>query len=286
MTVGNFPESRAQLSPARHQASYVLGHSEIEIRRLLRQAEMLRPITERLLKLSGLKEGMQVLDMGCGAGDLTMLAARIVGPAGSVVGVDQNSEAISLARRRAAEANLANVSFEVAALPALEGPRVFDAAIGRYLLVHQPTPAAFLRAIARFIRPGGLMVCHEVYPRFALCSSPNVAPWEQIGALLRSAAVRLPGVGACEDMHQTFEKAGFRVGEVYYEIPVAQDAQSPLIDWVASSARAFLPLAEAEGTVNLAAFDPVTLEQTSRDAIRNAGSHVTAWLQVCAWATR
>ena len=241
-------------------------------------------MTERLLKLSGLREGMRVLDMGCGAGDLTMLAATIVGRGGSVVGVDQSAEAINLARRRAAEANFTNVGFEVAALPALDGSRAFDAVIGRYVLVHQSAPAAFLRQMAKYVRPGGLMVCHELYPRFALCSDPHVAPWEQIGAFLRSVAVHLPGVSACEDMHQTFEKADLAVGEVYYEVPIAQDAQSPLIDWVASSARAFLPLAEAEGITTLA-LDPLTLEQTVRDAIRNVGSRVTAWPQVCAWAT-
>ncbi|SDR97281.1 class I SAM-dependent methyltransferase [Bradyrhizobium canariense] len=285
MPDGETVENPNQLSCLQDPRPYSLGHSDTEIRRLLLQAEMLRPITERLLRRADLREGMRVLDMGCGTGDVAMLAAAIVGPTGSVVGVDQSEETVSLARRRADERNFGNVSFEVATLPDLAGPKDFDVAIGRYVLVHQSDPVAFLRDIAKCVKPGGLIVCHEVYPRFTLWSSPPLALWEEIGIFLHEAAVHLPGVDACEGMHQTLEKAGLQQGEVYYELPVAQNARSPLIEWVASSVRAFLPLAKARAVADEAALDPSTLEQGSRDAMQNAGSHVTAWLQVCAWAT-
>jgi ubiquinone/menaquinone biosynthesis C-methylase UbiE len=284
MSNGNALEYPDPLSSRQDRTPYLLGHSDAEIRRLLLQAEMLRPITERLLRRAGLREGMRVLDIGCGAGDVTMLAAAIVGRTGSVVGVDQSEETVSLARRRSDEMNFGNVSFEFATLPDMAGPKDFDVAIGRYVLVHQSDPVAFLRDIAKCIKPGGLIVCHEAYPRFTLWSSPPLALWEEIGIFLHEAAVHLPGVDACEGMHQTLEKAGLQQGEVYYELPVAQNARSPLIEWVASSVRAFLPLAKARAVAD-EALDPSTLEQRSRDAMQNAGSHVTAWLQVCAWAT-
>jgi len=44
------------------------------------QAKIIGPITERLLRETGLKQGMRVLDLGCGAGDVVMLAADLVGP--------------------------------------------------------------------------------------------------------------------------------------------------------------------------------------------------------------
>jgi trans-aconitate methyltransferase len=50
------------------QTEYLPGHSEKELERLTRQARLLRPITERLLREIGLKPGMRVLDLGCGAG--------------------------------------------------------------------------------------------------------------------------------------------------------------------------------------------------------------------------
>jgi ubiquinone/menaquinone biosynthesis C-methylase UbiE len=272
-----------QLSAGDGTVSYLLGHSATEIRRLVHQAAMLGPITERLLKTAGLREGMRVLDMGCGLGDVTMLAARMVGPTGSVTGIDQSTDVVRMARQRTGEEKTGNVSFEVATLPGPAGLENFDAVIGRYILVHQSDPAGFLRQIAKCLRPGGLIVCHEAYPRFPICSSPPLAPWQQVGDFLQRTAAHFPGVDACEHIQQTFDRAGFRTQEIYYEIPVAQDSNSPLIEWVTNSAQTFLPLAEAKG-VSSDPIDLSTLEQRSRDAMRNSRSHVTAWLQICAWA--
>jgi hypothetical protein len=71
------------------ETTYVLGHSPAEMRRLENQGTMLRPITERLLRNAGIDAGMRVLDLGCGAGDVSMLAAELVGPEGSIVGIDR-----------------------------------------------------------------------------------------------------------------------------------------------------------------------------------------------------
>src|ERR1700730_18592339 len=67
---------------------YVLGHSQDEIGRLIDQAAIIRPTTERLLRSAGIERGMHVLDLGCGAGDVSMLAGKLVGPSGSVLGID------------------------------------------------------------------------------------------------------------------------------------------------------------------------------------------------------
>jgi hypothetical protein len=65
------------------QAKYILGHSQQEIGRLILQATILRPFTERLMRNAEIGPGMRVLDVGCGAGDVSMLAAELVGPSGS-----------------------------------------------------------------------------------------------------------------------------------------------------------------------------------------------------------
>jgi len=86
------------------KTTYALGHAAAEIQRLANQAAMLRPITERLLRSAGINAGVRVLDSGCGAGDVSMLAAELVGPGGSVVGIDRSQEVLKVARERAQEA--------------------------------------------------------------------------------------------------------------------------------------------------------------------------------------
>ena len=53
-----------------------------EIQRLINQAAILRPTTKRLLQSAGIERGMRVLDLGCGAGDVSMLAGELVGASG------------------------------------------------------------------------------------------------------------------------------------------------------------------------------------------------------------
>ena len=76
------------------ETTYAFGHSSAEILRLKNQAAMLRPITERLLRSAGIDAGMRVLDLGCGAGDVSMLAAELVGAAGFVAAHLSNATTI------------------------------------------------------------------------------------------------------------------------------------------------------------------------------------------------
>ena len=61
------------------QAFYALGHSENELQRLSRQGEAIGPFTRQLFEEAGIKQGMRVLDIGCGSGDVAFLAANLVG---------------------------------------------------------------------------------------------------------------------------------------------------------------------------------------------------------------
>ena len=78
---------------------------------LVLQSPFYGDLTERLFRTAGLQPGMRVLEVGCGVGDVSLLAARIVGPGGSVLGVDRAADSIETARGRAREAGLENVAF-------------------------------------------------------------------------------------------------------------------------------------------------------------------------------
>ena len=160
------------------ETTYALGHSSAEIQRLKNQGAMLRPITERLLRSAGMDAGMRVLDLGCGAGDVSMLAAELVGPAGLVVGIDRSQEVLNVARERAQEAGLRQISFVRASVEEFSVDEPFDLVIGRYILVHQPEPVALLRKAARLVRPGGTLAFHEVRIGGITKSFPQVPLWD------------------------------------------------------------------------------------------------------------
>src|SRR5215510_11794097 len=167
--------------------NYILGHSEAEIRRLQTQAAILRPITERLLRCAGIQPGMRVVDLGSGAGDVAMLAAELVGPSGRVVGIDRNPQAISIATQRARDGGLQHLAFYEAEVDTFGDDTGFDLVVGRYVVIHQTNPVAFLRAAARLAKPGGTIAFHELRVRDACRSVPHVPLWDLIDTLLRLA---------------------------------------------------------------------------------------------------
>ena len=151
---------------------YALGSTDWEHERLIRQAALLAPSTEQFLREAGISPGQRVLDLGSGVGDVAMLAARLVGPSGEVVGVERDAQAIARARVRVAEANLHNVSFTQSDAGEVSSNRPFDAAVGRFILQFLPDPVAILRYLSRLVRPGGVFAFREVsYTPFLLLSA-------------------------------------------------------------------------------------------------------------------
>jgi ubiquinone/menaquinone biosynthesis C-methylase UbiE len=120
---------RASLEP-----TYVMGHSAEERERLIQQAGLFGPITERFLRSAGIAPGMRVLDVGCGVGDVTLLCADLVGPRGVVVGVDRDPAALARARERVQAAGLDHVTLREGDFRELTFDTPFDAVVGRAVL--------------------------------------------------------------------------------------------------------------------------------------------------------
>jgi SAM-dependent methyltransferase len=138
------------------------GIGEDELARLEAQGTAMASATRMIFAEAGIRPGMRVLDLGCGAGDVSFIAADLVGPDGSVVGVDRSRGALTRARVRAEERGLAQVRFVEGDLrePTPGGP--FDAIVERLVLMWVPDPAALLRQQATVLRPDGLVVPIEV----------------------------------------------------------------------------------------------------------------------------
>ncbi len=152
----NVPSETRGAAPA-----YVLGHSERELERLGTQARLVDPITRNFFRAAGIVPGLRVLDVGSGAGDVAFLAAELVGDRGQVVGVDRAPAALAAARARAESRSLRRVTFLEGDPSEMTFEGLFDAVIGRYVLMFQPDPSAMLRKLAAHVRPGGTIVFHE-----------------------------------------------------------------------------------------------------------------------------
>src|SRR5258708_22948077 len=86
--------------------AYVMGRSEDETRRLEERAEFFNPATRLLFESAGIATGMKVLDIGCGPGDVSLLAAGLVGPTGRVDGVDMDPAILATPCPRASPARV------------------------------------------------------------------------------------------------------------------------------------------------------------------------------------
>jgi 2-polyprenyl-3-methyl-5-hydroxy-6-metoxy-1,4-benzoquinol methylase len=174
--------------------TYVLRRSEEELRRLTLQDELLRDSTVALFGRAGIAEGMRVLDVGSGAGDVALTLARMVGPTGAVVGVELDPPSGDVARRRAADAGTTNLEFLVGDVAAVELPGPFDAVVGRLVLMHIQDPAAVLARLRGTLRPGGLVVFQEPHlagPWLSFPISPTLEHVQRVRerALAKSLAV-------------------------------------------------------------------------------------------------
>lgn len=117
---------------------------------------------DQVLGALGLTAGAVMLDIGAGPGFFTLPAAELVGPSGKVYGLDIAPAMLERLRERAAEAGLGNVETLVSEedrLPLPDG--VADAALLANVLHEVHGPVAFLREIARTLRPGGALAVVE-----------------------------------------------------------------------------------------------------------------------------
>ena len=189
------------------------------------RAKTLGAATARMLDLAHLGPGDRVLDLAAGTGEQSLLAARRVGPTGTVLATDIDANGLAIAADAARAAGLANVTTRVLDAQALDLDLAsFDAAISRLGLMFVRDLHQTLRGIAHILKPGGRLA---VLVFSTPDRNPALAIPQAIGRRHAHPAQRGPGearmfsLGAPGLLATALVKAGF--SEVAVEaVPTAQ----------------------------------------------------------------
>lgn len=277
------------MAPDVEPPRYALGHSERELNRLGVQARLVDPITRRFFAEAGIEEGMRVLDVGSGVGDVAFLAAELVGGEGEVLGTDRSAAALALARARAEERGLRNVTFQQGDLTEMTFERAFDAVVGRYVLQFQADPVAMLRGIVRHARSGAVVVFHEPY-RGGVRSYPPVPEYDRAWEIVSETVTRLgadPLFGV--KLHSVFVGAGLPAPAMRLESVIAGGAtSSDHVHFEMDLVPTLLPEMERLGLVPSGEIDPDTLvarvvaEVAATESVVVGRGEVGAWTRIAA----
>ena len=217
-----------EISPT---SAYALGSTDAEHERLIRQAALLAPLTERFFRAACIGPGLRILDLGSGVGDVAMLAARLVGPSGEVVGVERDVRSIARARARVAEVGLHNVTFMQSNVCDLPMDKPFDAVLGRFILQFLPDPVVALQLMSQLVRPGGIVAFHEPCWTPILPLAADLPLWSACASLIRECLERSGGnteMGLA--LYRTFQQAGLPPPTLQMEIPVGDNSVAAL--WI------------------------------------------------------
>lgn len=126
--------------------------------------EGLKLFSDDALALEPPSNGDRVVDLGCGFGDTAQELARIVGPYGSVIGLDAADRFIEQATEEAAEAGIENVEFRVADVQSEVPGGPYDYAFARMGTMFFANPVAAMRNVSDALEPGGRL-CMIVWRR-------------------------------------------------------------------------------------------------------------------------
>jgi len=264
-------------------SGYELGHEADEIERLNVQGRALAVPTRVLVEAAGLREGMRVLDLGSGVGDMSFVVA-VVGGGGEVVGIERAPEAVAAATARAERLGRGNVRFVIGDIhDLLDGGR-FDAVVCRLVLMYVPDPAAVLRAQVAALRPGGLIAPIEFDVDQARTIPGTPLATQTVGWVKAAFERTGTDTGLGPRLWHVLEQAGLTPRGMMAIQPHfgPSDPDGPAL--LAGIVRTLLPAIERNRIATANEVDIDTLQGRLRDEMEPARAVFAFPALTCAWA--
>ena len=230
-------------------ATYTLGRTSHETTRLIEQSRIYGPSTQRLCQRAGIAEGMRVLEIGSGAGDVALTLAALVGETGQVIGVDVNASILETARQRAMDAGIQNIEFIAGDARTLVFADRFDAIVGRFVLMYMAAPGEAFAKFITHLKPGGIVAFQEpeytFYPALLHPDTPlmnRLIQWI-LDVFEHSGAHLDMGVG----LYRAFVDAGLPPPMMNLESPIGAAESWTGYRYMATIFQSLLPLLEKYG---------------------------------------
>ena len=212
------------------EREYILGTDRVELDRLRNQHHAWIGQAYALFERAGLRAGQRVLDLGCGPGFTTVELARIVGPSGRVIALDESERFIAHLRAERERQALPQIEPRLGRAEALDLPSgSLDAAYARWLFCWLKEPAVVMRAVADALAPGGLLLLQEYLDWGAKKLVPRSAAHDRVVAACMAS---WPAGGATIDIGEHIPALAARCGLVLEHFrPIARLGAVGSLEW-------------------------------------------------------
>ncbi|RYD58012.1 MAG: SAM-dependent methyltransferase [Sphingobacteriales bacterium] len=189
---------------------YIITGGEEGKKRLNILSDVMYAYTKSLLTANGVSAGGSFLDVGCGGGNVSMMASQIVGGQGRVVGVDFDETIISLDNKDEQASGITNITYQAMSAYDIDFSNEFDTVYARFLLSHLTEPLKVLKRMAQSAKPGGKIVVEDIHFSGHFCY-PACPAFDKYVQLFTEAGLKHgqnPEIGL--ELPSLFEKAGIK----------------------------------------------------------------------------